>query len=232
MKYEPVQLFKLAAETAAPYVREIDTDVTPSRVVLAAADGSRTERVITYEQHMESIMTAASIMLAESGGVTEARCYNVDDAQGRPTCSPTGPAGPRGVDRGLWQWNSVAWPQITDAMADDPKTATELAYKVSNGFQQWGPWTGSKGLDPNSQPSRTIRALKQYESPTDAVVDTLPGVGALVGWADALGRFLSALISPAFWRRVGIGAAGIALVVLAVVYLNRGNLATVAATVA
>jgi hypothetical protein len=37
---------------------------------------------------------------------------------------------PKSIDRGLFQWNSHWWPQITDEMAFNPETATRLACKA------------------------------------------------------------------------------------------------------
>ena len=254
MKYDPNGLVNLAQQTAEKYVRVKEPNAAGgARVITVDPNNARKERVVPFAEWVEGIITAACIMQAESGGDSDARCYNVDDAQGNPTCSPTGPAGPRGVDRGLWQWNSVAWGPLTpdgqpnpraisDLLAFDPVAASDTAYKVSDGFRTWGPWTGSRGLDPNSAESKLIRnstnarALRgEYlTTGTEEIPFTpidVPRID-LFGWADALGRLLSNLISAEWWRRVGIGAAGIALIVLAVIYLNRGNLATVAAAVA
>jgi hypothetical protein len=243
MKYDPNGLVNLAQQTAEKYVRVKEPNATGgARVITVDPTNARVERVVPFAEWVEGIITAACIMQAESGGDSDARCYNVDDAQGRPTCSATGPAGPRGVDRGLWQWNSVAWPQITDLLAFDPVAASDTAYKVSDGFRTWGPWTGSRGLNPNSAESKIVRNSTNARALRGEYVTTgteeipftpidVPRID-LFGWAEALGRLLSNLISAEWWRRVGIGAAGAALVALAVIYLNRGNLATVAAAVA
>lgn len=242
MKLDPNRLVDLSVSVANKYVREKDTNTANTRVVVVNPNNARLEEVLTYGEWVNRIIQAACIMYAESGGDTEARCYNVDDANGRPTCSPTPPAGPRGVDRGLWQWNNVAWPTISDLAAFDPEVSTDMAYRVSNGFATWGPWTGSRGLDANSEPSKTVRnserarSLRTYEG--DTATEEIPFTPIdvpkidLFGWADALGRLLSNLISAAWWRRVGVGFAGVALVIAAVVWLNRGNIATVAGAVA
>jgi hypothetical protein len=245
VKYDPNGLVNLAQQTAEKYVRVKEPGAAGGpRVITVDPKNPRVERIIPLTQWVEGILTAASIMQAESGGDTDARCFNIDGPDGKPTCSATGPAGPRGVDRGLWQWNNVAWPDISDLAAFDPVVSSDIAYRVSDGFRSWAPWTTptSLGLDPNSRPSKLIRestnarALRgEYlTTGTEEIPFTpidVPRIDVF-GWADALGRFLSALISPAFWRRVGIGAAGIALVVLAVLVLNRGNIAAVARVVA
>lgn len=254
-KLSPDDLVKLANDTGERYVR----DRKAGRVVTVDPNNARREIIRTEEQWWEGIVTAASIMLAESGGDTAARCYNVDGPDGRPTCSPTGPAGPRGVDRGLWQWNSVAWgpkrpdgtanpAAISDADADNPERATEIAYRVSQGFTTWGPWTGSRGLDPASPASRTIRnttaakalqvrTLPPNVDPGTRILQTVadPIIGAasnVLSWTEGLAKLLGALTSAAFWRRVGIGALGLALIVAALVWLGRDTLASTALSTA
>lgn len=197
------------------------------------ADRSTAYRIPTSE-YDRRVVQAAAIVMAESGGDTNAVCYNVDGPDGKPTCSSKPPAGPRGIDRGLWQWNSVAWPQITDLAAFDPASSTEIAFTVSNAYTSFGPWSKSRGMDPNSQAFKTIAAT--YESMLGRAVDDTPilstidpdadgipdgAFGALVGWAEGLGRLLSNLTSAAFWTRVGIGALGVAFVIFAIASLGR-----------
>lgn len=174
---------------------------------------------LTRDQWKKSCITAACVVQAESGGNAGARNVNVG-----------GPA-PGSIDRGLFQFNNEAWPKITDAMADSPRIAFLLAWRITKGWQQWGPWTGSRGLDPASEPSRLI--IGTYESMTgeavgkglfgipdirpvvDAVKDA---VGTALGWAEALGRLLSNLIDPSWWRRIGVGALGLLLIIAAIVF--------------
>ncbi len=191
-------------------------------------NGRIVEQRLTVEQWHARQITATAVLFAESGGVTNARCYNVDGADGKPTCSPRPPAGPRGTDRGIAQFNDKAWPMIPDTAADNPGTAVKLVALITNGYRDWGPWEGSAGLDPNSAPFKAARA--QYEDTLGIVIDKglfgLPGetavygavegvFGTILGWAEALGKLLSVLLSVAFWRRVGMGALGLVLVALA-----------------
>lgn len=209
------------------------------------ADRSTAYRIPTSE-YDRRVVQAAAIVMAESGGDTNAVCYNYNNPAKVTTQNPNGadcspkplPAGTpgtqRGIDRGLWQWNTVAWPQITDLAAFDPSTSTEIAFTVSNAYTSFGPWSKSRGMDPNSEAFKTIAAT--YESMLGRAVDDTPilstidpdadgipdgAFGALVGWAEGLGRLLSNLTSAAFWTRVGIGALGVALVVFAVASLGR-----------
>lgn len=202
----------------------------------AFRNGQITAGPMTTDEWWGRVVQAAAIMYAESGGVTNARCYNIDGPDGKPTCSNRPPAGPRGVDRGLCQWNSVAWPMINDAAADNPIVAATLLFYVSNGYSTWQPWNGSKGLDQNSDKFKTV--LKAAEDMAGHALDKgvfgIPGevglyngiqtgidaLGGVVDWAASLGKLLASLVSGAFWRRVGLGAAGLALVVVALVLLS------------
>lgn len=172
---------------------------------------------ITKDEWIQRQIIAASIIWAESRGDTDARCFNIDGPDGRPTCSKTGPAGPRGTDRGIWQWNNKAWPGIPDETADNPEAATMIAFLVTRGWAEWGPWRGSQGLDPESGPSKTISAEfeNQWGIVRDDSLDFLPD--GLLDWTKALAKLLGNLLSGAWWRRVGVFALGVALVVLAVV---------------
>lgn len=165
--------------------------------------------VFTREQFAAGAITAACIVVAESGGEPAAR--NVNGASS---------SAPGSIDRGLFQFNNEAWPGITDAMADNPRIAFLLAWRISNGWQDFSPWHGSRGLDRESEPSK--RVLAEYESMTGrAVPEPLFGLSlaGVLDWAKALGRLLSKLIDPAFWKRIGVGAIGLLLIVAALVLI-------------
>lgn len=53
-------------------------------------------------------------------------CTNV--GEGHFDDAATNDNGPEGVDRGCWQWNSKYHPEITDEMARNCKTATDITY--------------------------------------------------------------------------------------------------------
>ena len=72
----------------------------------------------------DALTTVVAIALQESDGVTDARNVNGDGS----------------VDRGLLQWNSVYWPQVTDQCADDPACALQTAYRVTRGGADFSPW--------------------------------------------------------------------------------------------
>lgn len=183
---------------------------------------------ITSQDWYDRVVQAAAVIYAESGGNKGARCYNVTGPDGKATCSPTPPAGPRGVDRGLWQFNSKAWPQIPDDLADNPVVATDIAFIVTRQFTTWGPWAGSKGLD-RAGPKYQEVAKVFYDRLGVAVpkgILGLPGeeqaYEAIQGLGSTLGKSLGGLSSllawladAELWKRIGIGALGLLLVLLA-----------------
>lgn len=171
---------------------------------------------------------AASIIYAESGGYPEA--VNVNG----PTSSAPG-----STDRGLWQWNSEAWPDITDAAAKNPKASTVLAWCVSNAWSDFGPWAGSRGLDPTSDQSRAVQ--REYLSQLGRATDDTPilswidkdanaipdpvdaAAAALGGWDDiahTLYGMLRKLADPEWWKRVGVVLIGAIMVVLALTLIR------------
>lgn len=62
----------------------------------------------------ENTITAVCVVLAESSGYTQATNVNTDGS----------------IDRGLWQINSKAHPQVTEAQAFDPVFSTAYARKL------------------------------------------------------------------------------------------------------
>lgn len=188
---------------------------------------------------------AAAVAWAESDGYTDARCYDYP----RPAGGGADPKQPgqnyncntpgRGIDRGLWQINSKAHPDVTDVQADTPDQAVRVVWYLSAGFVDWTIWHGSKGLDNNSQQYQDVKAgyLARFGSATDATDNVIPGdlakttvagakstiadvkkkVVSLLGWTDGLAKLLSYITSAAFWRRFGAGALGVFLIILAVV---------------
>lgn len=241
----PADLLNLAND--AIQRRVISRDPHKGTVTLVDLDDSAAaakQVTITQGQLQGRVEQAAMIMFAESGGDTQAVCYNYDGPDGKPTCSkvplPVGTKGTqRGVDRGLWQFNSVSFPKVTDLIAFDQYAATEYAYRQSQGFNTWGPWSRSNGL-PTGDPVRykNIREIFDYtvndmeggavlKGWTDDVTDLGGAIAdgavatakdikdALPDWTKSLGRLLARLVDPAFWRRFGTGALGVLFVLIA-----------------
>lgn len=61
--------------------------------------------------------------------------------------------------------------------------------------------------------------LQAQETPT--IIDSLPNP---LGWTDALGKFFGALVDPQFWKRVGLGALGAAVIVAALILWNKDEI--------
>jgi hypothetical protein len=86
-----------------------------------------------------AIVTAIAIAKAESAGKSNARCYNV----GRG-CSPVAVPGVRSTDRGLFQINDKAHPNITASCADDPGCAAVAALKIAHNGKSFTAWSSYK----------------------------------------------------------------------------------------
>lgn len=199
--------------------------------------GQITEQTMTLEEWWARQITAAAVILAGSAGNPRARRL-----RGASGAGPNVPAGgavstpnlPASsvLCRGLWQLNSREYSAITDAAAYDPKSATAVAALLTDGWRDWSAWRGSPGLDPASEHHAQAKAA--LEATLGTVIDKgifgIPGEAAfldtaqsivgnvaapLLGWAEALGRLLSHLLDAGWWRRLGVGATGVLLVVLA-----------------
>lgn len=185
------------------------------------------DRLTTYATPAETItatelqqrsIRAVAIMLAESGGIPNAYNTNV------------GGSAPGSHDRGLPQWNDQAFSWITDVEAFSPPESVSLMYYVSKHFTSWGPWHGSHGLDNSSDPYKLAAATDLNRSgvavPTDdpitgaavAVATSSFSLADLLSLAAKIGRLLT---SAEFWRRFGIGALGVLLLIAAVVVFAR-----------
>lgn len=88
-------------------------------------DGSLADLARAAGFHGQGIQMAVAIAMAESSGNAQARGTNTDGS----------------IDRGLWQINNRANPQVSDSCAYDPLCSARAAYKISAGGTNWGPWT-------------------------------------------------------------------------------------------
>lgn len=174
------------------------------------------------------VIKGTAIVMRESGGNTRAF---------RPASkNPNG-----GNDRGLWQWNDKWHPDISDTDAYNPVKATQWAYRKSGGFKEFEPWDGAKikGSDIVKAAEAANRAgydaSKLTDTPVGAYMDVgsqIPIIGGVIdaagnvvddatdklfGWSDALGSLLSNLIDANWWKRIGVGAIGILVIIVALV---------------
>ena len=72
----------------------------------------------------DQLATAVAIAMAESGLNPNATNVNTDGS----------------VDRGLWQINNAAHPDVSDSSAFNPATAAQDMLNISNGGTNWSPW--------------------------------------------------------------------------------------------
>lgn len=213
---------------------ELSKRVVPGTLVngqesfkLVDAKNPQISTSITRKQADARVIQAVSIILAESGGYPGAYCVNDDKS-----------SAPGSKDRGLFQINDKAFPNVSDLAAFTPSYAFQWAYLQTDGWLSWGPWTGSKGLDHSSTFYKAAEAAS-----TNAAGEAVPEIGigpiaiddptgSLLDWAKGLGKLLSYVTSAAFWRRFGMGALGVLLVIIAVALVvaesKAGQLAKVA----
>ena len=76
------------------------------------------------------------------------------------------------------------------------------------------------------QPGVTGAAITSETGPAGGVFDAATGAvedikDGLVPWADGLGKVLSVLGSAEWWRRIGVGALGVVLVVAMIALYNK-----------
>jgi hypothetical protein len=76
-------------------------------------------------------ITALAVAWAESGLNTDATGTNPGPRPGTVASR----------DRGLWQINDAAHPDVTDACAYDATCSSQAMMRISNGGTNWNPWT-------------------------------------------------------------------------------------------
>lgn len=139
-----------------------------------------------------AIPVATAIALAESGGRNTATHKNTNGS----------------TDYGLWQINTVH-PDVL-AMGDwrDPGTNARMAFAV---YQQAGgkftPWSTFNSGSYKSHLSAAAPAGSQVSGTTNGPLSGF-NLGSLI-------TDLGKLFDPALWKRIGIGALGVLLLIIA-----------------
>lgn len=130
----------------------------------------------------QGLTWAVAVALAESGGNAAAQHTNTNGS----------------VDRGLWQINSRAHPEVSSAQAFDPAQAARAAFTISKGGTSWTPWTTAKNGAAQAMlgtaalaASKPIATGSSSTTAQDAGLLQLPGQ-AIDGVATA-GKSLAAL---------------------------------------
>lgn len=200
----------------------------------------------------DRVADAVSVIFAESGGDTDARCYNVHNAAGHVVCAKSPPPGGAiSVDRGLCQFNDHSHPEVSDATAANPQLAVGAMFHLSHGFidfHEWSGWTSGNYRRYRTAALGEARAQLAGEKThpltdaTAAVGGGLVGAGGAVAGAaggiasavTSVPEFLSKLSSQGTWVRVvqvvvGIAAVGGGAVLLGKDLSPLGQIATTAA---
>jgi hypothetical protein len=151
----------------------------------------------------EPARIAVAVALAESSGRTDA-------------------IGDGGASIGLWQIHMPSHPRFTKGELLTPGGNARAMMAVSGGGANWRPWTMYRN-----------GTYKQYLDPAGSLSGpVISGIGEVVDTAqDAakatsgalriLGDAIGTLTDPAWWKRLGVGAAGILLLLVAGVFLIR-----------
>ena len=96
----------------------------------------------------DSLVGAVSVAIAESQLFSAARNWQPKLGY-RPASDLITVKGPQSVwfdgrqmqsDRGLWQISSMAWPEYSDSMADDPASAAAIAFVLSQSGSDFSLW--------------------------------------------------------------------------------------------
>lgn len=130
----------------------------------------------------------------------------------------------------IWYY-PTAWGH--DALMDKPakelgpgNTLTVREYAVM-WLHKYDSWVGFEGdrqtVNTGGNDPWYIDILKGVGSAGAAAGDAV-GSFVSLGWAEALGRFLSHLVDPGFWKRIGIGALGILLAIVGLAALLKDSI--------
>ncbi len=149
------------------------------------------------------LVTAAAICMAESGG--QATVYACD-ANGRtvgvgyytPGKAVNCPNGTTSYDRGLWQFNSVYAPKVSNACAFDPTCNAGQAYLYSDLGTAFSPWA-TYDSDAYARPYIDLAQAAVTASRTGAVTSAMLG--------ECLARSRAAANAPVVLGDCGTGAA-------------------------
>lgn len=147
-----------------------------------------------------NIPIGGAIVLAESGGKTCARNRNSNGS----------------VDRGMWQINDRAHPDVSDACADDPVCSTNVAKRLFDG--RGGKWTDWSTFNSG--------AYKSFEKGAPSIDDAnVEEQGfAQINPLNSAMQFLEKLgviFERGFWRRAGLVALGLVAAILAIVLIGK-----------
>jgi len=148
-------------------------------------------------------VTALAIVLAESSGNTHAVNVNGDKSR----------------DRGLFQINDRAHPDVSDACAFSPPCAASAAKRISKNWTDFTPWATynngayRKFLDQakKGSPNATSGAFGTGVGDPTNLPNPLDATGAVGDFLNKLGI----VFHGGFWLRVAMALGGLVLIALA-----------------
>jgi hypothetical protein len=131
------------------------------------------------------------------------------------------------IDRGLFQINNEAWPQIDDKCAYDAVCNVEKAYNVIYEAAQFHPWYSSGQTDPSAiAPAPKGFKIKGVSSKglggPGSVIPGVPGLANTTG--DALGIIaggVGALFKASTWFRVLKVMGGLIVLIISITVLLK-----------
>jgi hypothetical protein len=165
------------------------------------------------------IKTMAAISLAENPGMDS------------NTNSPRNRDG--SIDRGPFQINNKAHPDVTDQCAHDLVCSANAAYKISNGFTNFQPWTTYKSGAYKANLSKVGSTKLGGDSGfLGSGVGSPSGIPNPLKGIDAIASFLGQLFQSSTWFRVGKVVGGALLLLLGLLTLLRKDVVSAVSTVA
>jgi hypothetical protein len=175
-----------------------------------------------------AIAIMVAISLAENPGMDSA------------TNSPPNRDG--SIDRGPFQINSRAHADVSDACAHDLACSAKAAYRISNGFHTFTPWTTYTSGAYKSKMDAAVKAVPGAQSDNTqgsgvlgsgigpdvlpGASDAVPGAisdtaGAIVKLANVIEHTVESLFQASLWFRVGKVIVGLFLGGLALTMLAK-----------
>lgn len=132
------------------------------------------------------------------------------------------------IDRGPFQINSRAHPEVSDACAHSLPCAAAAAFKISRGFKDFHPWTTFTSGAYKRNWARAVKAVPGAASDatkgagvlgTGVGPDVAPGAadaaaGAIGSALSVPGQFLKLIADPRTWLRLVEMVLGVALLLM------------------
>jgi hypothetical protein len=187
---------------------------------------------------MANLTGAQLRTLAKNAGCSDSAA-NTAGAIAMVESSGNPDAGAGSLHIGLWQIGIDAHPQYANSDLTDPTVNAAAMYAISNNGTDFSPWLkfeapnaykkylykgpslGFTSLDPITNPlTNPIKAATDAGQVGGGVVSTVVSSAEATGNLLAqVGSVLGDITQGAFWKRLGIGALGVVLMIVAVAFL-------------